>query len=265
MSFSRREVLGQLEDWAPQGVAADEMRGYLVESAGRLGATAAELMGLPRGSRVLEIGGDPYFLTALMRQHRPDLDWTCTNWFEGSGLDGGTKVLVNARTGERAEVRWTAHNIERSALPFGAEAFDCIAFCEVLEHLYEDPAASLEHLHRALKPRGRLVLSTPNPARFDNILRLLARRSISDPISGYGPYGRHNREYSAAELAELLHQVGFDVERQRTIQSASTGRVATVLARLGYGEYHLVGARRRPGPARRYRPAWLYRSFHGRD
>ena len=41
------------------------------------------------------------------------------------------------------------------------------------------------------------------------------RETFSDPICGHGIHDRHNREYSAPELREMLEGSGFD-DRART-------------------------------------------------
>ncbi|MEO1465257.1 MAG: class I SAM-dependent methyltransferase [Cyanobacteria bacterium J06633_1] len=47
-------------------------------------------------------------------------------------------------------------------LPFADESFDVVLNADVIEHL-DRPAAALQEMARVLKPKGRLLLSTPNP------------------------------------------------------------------------------------------------------
>lgn len=113
-----------------------------------------------------------------------------------------------------------------------------------------------------LKPAGQLLLTTPNPARLRNLWRLIRQKTIYDPISGYGIYGRHNREHSRRELIELLEAIGYLITRCTTVETTGDRSWRTLLARLGYGEHHLLVAARSTPEPRRYRPPWLYRSFH---
>lgn len=261
--MTRVELLEWLSTWAPEGSKPQEMAGYIRQSAGRYLATARLLeQEAPQGAKVLEIGSDPYYLPLFLRKIRPDLDWTGTNWFKEPKLGPQIGKTIDKKTGESAEIPFFSYNVEgKEEGALKPESYDVALYCEVLEHLFEDPVQSLENLHGVLKPGGHLLLTTPNPARLYNLQRLVLRQSFYDPISGYGPYGRHNREYAVGELRDLLDNVGFDVVSATTIETTHDWLYRRAAAKLGYGEHHLVWAKRRPGKARRYRPEWLYRSF----
>ena len=85
-------------------------------------------------------------------------------------------------------------------------------FALPLEHLTNDPMQALLRIKKSLKEDGFLILTTPNVNRLENIARMIAGANIYDPYSGYGAYGRHNREYNKHELCLLLTHLGFEIE-----------------------------------------------------
>ena len=133
-----------------------------------------------------------------------------TNYF-GHNVESGLQTQVNTETNEAFEFKFAHHNIETTDIPID-ESFDVIIFCEVLEHMVNDPIAALNRIKDKLKLGGTLILSTPNVSRLENISRMLSGTNIYDPYSGYGPYGRHNREYSQHEVFQLLEHLGFKIE-----------------------------------------------------
>lgn len=67
----------------------------------------------------------------------------------------------------------TIQNISQG-IDFEAGVFDLVFCLELLEHVV-DPYFVLREIHRVLKPKGKLVLSVPNPYHFKEILWNLFR------------------------------------------------------------------------------------------
>jgi hypothetical protein len=121
-----------------------------------------------------------------------------------------------------------------------------------------------------LAPGGRLVVSTPNVNRLQNVVSITAGENVYDPYSGYGPYGRHNREYNRAELSRLLEFAGFEPEVAFTADSHPSHahldpRYEELVPLVRFreqdlGHYVFVCARRTREP-RQGLPAFLYRSW----
>jgi SAM-dependent methyltransferase len=94
-------------------------------------------------------------------------------------------------------------------LPYRDGVVDAVACLDVLEHVL-DPRHLLRELARVLRPRGTLVLTTPN-IRYYGFLLALARgrfpRTSGDP-EGYD--GGHLHYFTFADVGELLEAAGFE-------------------------------------------------------
>jgi SAM-dependent methyltransferase len=270
----------------PDGVSEAELRRFVM-SVRPVGAPEAEMTryaaedferfvrtwGLVRDltGDCLELGANPYFLTMLLRRFTA-LHLTLGNYF-GPQVTTPTVqqlVAVDDGGGQRVETFPTHHfNIEREPFPFADATFDVALCCEILEHLQNDPLAALREIHRVLRPGAVLVLTTPNVARLENIARLLAGENLYDPYSGYGAYGRHNREYTLSELRRLLDHAGFaiDVAFSADVHANQAGwftplaQCRALLERSeDLGQYLFVRAHK-DRPPKATKPAWLYRSY----
>jgi SAM-dependent methyltransferase len=256
-----------------EGAPKQEMRNYWTQDWRRFVYTLG-LVG-DRTGKCLELGANPYYTTLLL-DHFTDLKLTLANYFgpqfPGLGPHNQTITFDNPITHNRDQSTFSFYhfNIEHDEFPFPEGYFDLIMCCEIIEHLQVDPVGVLRQIKRILAPSGRLILTTPNVNRFENVCRMIAGANIYDPYSGYGPYGRHNREYNRHELALLLDYCGFEIE---TMFSADVHENAAdryfPIAQVGpllkhrehdLGQYLFVRAvNNRLAKAKR--PEWLYRSY----
>jgi SAM-dependent methyltransferase len=195
---------------AIDGGPPEELRAYLSEDFERFVHTVA-LVGEQPG-RVLEIGANPYFTTTLLRETTA-CELTMINSFDTiADPVANQRVSWIGLDGVPRDETFVYHNVnvETDLFPFPDESFDVVLFCEVIEHLLRDPVAALAEIRRVLAPDGTVVVTTPNVARLENVARLVAGANLYDPYSGYGPYGRHNREFTRHELVCLLRFCGFE-------------------------------------------------------
>src|SRR3989442_8385651 len=112
--------------------------------------------------------------------------------------------------------------------PFPASSFDCIVFAETIEHV-ESPAAFLKEFFRILKPRGYLILSTPNATSLKNILYALSYRKeekrkkiieeINKEIRYSGTHLEHIFNWDFPTLTRLLNRCGFEIYQHKFVRS----------------------------------------------
>jgi len=201
-------------------------------------------------AKVVELGsapGDQIAAIARLGYEATSVDLgAAEDGWGGSGEPGYFRGLL-----DDAGVTHITWNLDEVPYPLPDSAFDAVLLTEVLEHLREYPARSLQEIRRILRPGGRLYLTTPNAAYVVNRIRLLTGRTVHSPLHdwiGGMPHARHAREYTFAEVEGILGYAGlrvvwresrhFHVESGREGQLARAGklvldRVATVRDTLG--------------------------------
>ena len=169
-----------------------------------------------RGKRVLDIGSAWGFnVMALGRMG-----------FDATGVDLiPAQFAVGQRIAAHNRVAFDVAGADASALPFGDGTFDFVTMVETFEHIYnDDRPRALAECRRVLKPRGRLVLSTPNHASVVERMKRVAVRhgwlrqrlpSMCLPEQGtgrddYHPY-RYHHPLPDHEIAAMAQAAGFRV------------------------------------------------------
>ncbi len=183
------EVEKAFRSWSVDGEPVGHLDHYVTDSQMRFLYTW-NLVRDDQGS-ALELGANPYFTTWLLDAYT-DLDLSLANYYGERGESTQTHSWLPPGESERVEVQRYSKlfNVEEDEFPYPDDSFDVVLFCEMLEHMLMDPMHTLREIHRVLKPGGALVLTTPNVARIENVLRLLHGANMYDPYSGFGPYGR---------------------------------------------------------------------------
>jgi len=259
---SLKDYLGSFDLW--KGDAVAEGRGYLNHSFPRFMTTLSLVPEPAAGARLLEFGANPYFMSLLLKKFRAGYEFHWANYF---GADWAEPEKQHTITSERYEethrFEFEHFNSELDAFPYPDAHFDYVLYCEIIEHLVKNPSRALSEIHRILKAGGQVLITSPNVVRSENVMRLLANKNIYDPYSGYGIYGRHNREYTARELSELVTSCGYSVDQLvlADLQKYPIWRRAVhgLSSRLKDNLYLLA---RKTKPYAEGRPAWLYRSFY---
>jgi hypothetical protein len=94
----------------------------------------------------------------------------------------------------------------------GLGPYDVIVFAEVLEHLYTAPGLVLRYLRELLTADGCIIVQTPNAAALGKRVKLLIGRNPFERIRVDRSNPGHFREYTLAEMKELVAEAGLVVE-----------------------------------------------------
>jgi SAM-dependent methyltransferase len=266
-----REIMEYLGSFALKGFDVTERMNYLNFSLDRFLKTL-ELFpgGINANSRVLELGASPYFMSMLIEKTfgcRPDL----ANYFGGKSYRESTEVLFSDMLNEKRIMAFKHFNVEKDVFPYKKGSYDLVVFCEIIEHLTVDPVHSLVQINRLLKKGGHMIITTPNALRYENVAKLILGKNIHDHYSGYGAYGRHNREYTPEELRLLVEALGFSVTRLYTKVTGSINIEGFTIKRFrgliqllttknrGSNIFLLARKEAETGPVY---PGWLFESMH---
>jgi SAM-dependent methyltransferase len=191
--------------------ANEELLMYLRYHSQRLALDYEWLMAATNSSsKILEIGGFPFFLTSAVLKQGRDLHV----------VDKLTDEALLYTQSLNTEV--VGCDIETERLPFPDNTFDEVLLNEVFEHLRIDPIHTVEEIRRVLRPNGRLWLSTPNLRSLKGIVNFLYK-SEAWSVVGEGVYAQykqlrdsgcmgHVREYTAKEVTDFLGHTGFKTE-----------------------------------------------------
>jgi 2-polyprenyl-3-methyl-5-hydroxy-6-metoxy-1,4-benzoquinol methylase len=155
-----------------------------------------------RGPEILHVGCVNHRLPQDASEARHSLHYQLCHRFEGNhvvGMDIEAEAIQELAQRGFDVVCGDAHN-----LPYRGE-FDTIVAGELLEHL-QNPGIFLQECARALKPGGRLVLSTPNV--FTPMLQLMYLKNADKAFNA-----DHAVWFCPQTLRELLRRCGFNIAR----------------------------------------------------
>lgn len=124
----------------------------------------------------------------------------------------GVDISKNAvRLAQKKGIEAYVWNIEEDNVPKALSKFDVIVAGELIEHIF-DPDSFLKKLSSVLKPKGSIILTTPNLAGLGSRLSLLLGKlpwMIENDILP-GKSG-HIRYFTYDELKKLLDRHGFKI------------------------------------------------------
>jgi 2-polyprenyl-3-methyl-5-hydroxy-6-metoxy-1,4-benzoquinol methylase len=152
-----------------------------------------------RRGELLDVGCGAGAFLVQMRE----LGWSV----RGLDTDPGAVATAREQLGDVSVTQAAIEDLE----PATAQ-FDAITLSHVIEHL-PDPARSLAHCVRLLRPGGWIVIATPNS-------RSLGARHFGRDWRGWEP-PRHLQVFDGHTLAKLAERAGLHVLRSFTVSASA--------------------------------------------
>jgi SAM-dependent methyltransferase len=197
----------------------EEYDRYVDAHAHRFYETLKALPQSNPGENLLELGTSPCCMTLLL-EHYSKYTLFLADGFRTGDPEHISTALKDNSSAEVHTFTYQTFNVEIDSFPYPDKSFDIVLCCELLEHLILNPTHMLLEIYRILKPGGRVLITTPNVLVLRNLVSLLKhRRNIYYPYSGYGVYGRHNREWTLEELVQFVEGCGYSIENAQIVDT----------------------------------------------
>lgn len=183
------------------------------------------------GDRYLEIGaGGGGVLLALVAHYRQ---------LVATELSPVRCAALTTACAGYPQIRVLQHDLEATPLPFEPASFDTIAMSGVIEHLI-DPIRALVALKALLRPGGRVLIDTPNIAKWTRRVKLALGYFPSTASRGEGLVAWDRITPTELYDEGHFHYFTFRSLRRICLERAGFSHVEA----LGYGSHPL--ARRWP-------------------
>jgi 2-polyprenyl-3-methyl-5-hydroxy-6-metoxy-1,4-benzoquinol methylase len=152
------------------------------------------MVDVPKGSTVLDLGCGNGATTSVLAKNGWDM-WGVD--ISESGIRHAQQAHPHIRFS-----RWDAHQ----DLSFLEHSFDAVVSTEMIEHVY-DPDVVVANCWQALRPRGKLILTTPYHGWLKNVV--IAATDHYDAHHSALWRGGHIKFWSPATISRLLERNGF--------------------------------------------------------
>lgn len=174
----------------------DDVRDIFINDAIYHRARYIELLSRSYGHRVLELGSDKPFISHFLRQLHPQ------SVFDTVSIDIPFSKYPIVRV-----------DIESEKLPYEDGTFSDVIFTEVLEHLFRDPAWTIQQINRVLIQGGVLFLTTPNACGYDGLINFINQANPNARSQFYASIeSGHPHLWTADECKQILCAHGFRID-----------------------------------------------------
>lgn len=152
-----------------------------------------------RGKRILDVGCGDGLITSKMSDNGNNV----------TGMDISRRALGEAER-KYPRIKFVRASAEER-YPFEDKEFDVLFAGDIIEHI-ADTWTALSEMHRVLKKKGILVLSTPIHNVIKNVILCFYGFS-----KHFDPTGPHLRFFTMKSLETLLDECGFRIVKIKYI------------------------------------------------
>jgi SAM-dependent methyltransferase len=204
-------------------------------------------LALPAGARVLDAPCGAGVMVVALRQQGLDA------WGADLELDAQALLGEHFRPADLNQ-----------ALPWPAASFDALFSIEGIEHL-ENRFQFLREAHRALKPGGTLVITTPNIVSLRSRVRFLGSGFFHKDPRPLNESGRHPLHHiglqTFPDLRYALHTSGFQISEVAATHFKPVSYLYAILAPWMW-LYTRIAFRKEKDPVQRERNRGIRRALY---
>jgi 2-polyprenyl-3-methyl-5-hydroxy-6-metoxy-1,4-benzoquinol methylase len=155
---------------------------------------------------------------------------------ETYGIDISKYAIKQAKKETKAKL--FVHDVNKGLPMFSNNFFDLVTMFDVIEHLIS-PFLTLKEIYRVLKPRGRLVITTPNLNSIDRLIK----KFFGKEEEWHGYYDKtHLYLFTPSSLKFLVERSGFKIVKIETPFHLLPRFIQKIVNKTGLGgQIWLVG------------------------
>lgn len=178
------------------------------------------------------------FIISEIGSSKKVLDVGCNDGILGARLIKRANIVYgcdivrkNLAIAKKRGLITTLLDLEKDSLPYPKNFFDFIILADIIEHVF-DTDFLIRDCYKVLKPKGKLIVTTPNLASLARRVMLFlgmspyVEYSLYLDCNGLPPVG-HIRYFTVSTLKKLLKESGF-----KTVKVKADGLKLPLLPRI---------------------------------